>query len=127
MNQCSHIVRRRGESHRCNLPDGHWQLHQATPIRQVSDRRRFESRRYKDLRAAFLAPDPTTGERPRCAFPEGCEAYAVVVHHRRGRFGKRLLDVDWWARSCAYHNDYAETHTGHSLAIGWLIPIEGAL
>jgi hypothetical protein len=71
------------------------------------------------LRKAFLLG------REWCEFPLGCSARATVVHHRRGRFGARLLDIDWWAASCAHHNDYAETNTGHSLAIGWLVPIEG--
>lgn len=88
-------------------------------MRRESLKRAAELRQYRKMVGPFLAG------RPVCEFPEGCEASAVCVHHRRGRFGARLLDVDWWAASCAFHNDYAETHTGHSLAIGWLIRIEG--
>lgn len=76
-------------------------------------------REYRKLVGPFL-----TG-RQQCEFPEGCEARSTVVHHRRGRFGRRLVDVDWWAASCDFHNDFAETRTGEALAIGWLIRIEG--
>jgi hypothetical protein len=57
-------------------------------------------------------------------FP-GCGQPATELHHRRGRRGARLLDQAWWAASCATHNDFAETHTGESLDIGWLVRIEG--
>lgn len=91
-----------------------------TRINPVSAKLRKRKPQYLQLREAFLEGHP------RCEFPAGCEARATVVHHRRGRFGERLVDVDWWAASCDFHNDYAETHTGHSLAIGWLVRIEGA-
>lgn len=89
-------------------------------MRPVSKKRAAQMRQYRKLAAAFLEGHP------RCEFPAGCEAFATDVHHRRGRSGARLLDTDWWAASCRFHNDYAETRTGEALAIGWLIRIEGA-
>lgn len=89
-------------------------------LRPVSARRRRELAEYTKLRRAFLEG------RARCEFPEGCHARSAEVHHKRGREGARLLDVDWWAASCSYHNAYAETHTGHALAIGWLVRIEAS-
>lgn len=65
-------------------------------------------------------------EHDTCEFPLGCTQPTVVVHHRRGRFGKRLLDQNWWAGSCHEHNQFAEDQTGAALACGWLVPIEGA-
>lgn len=94
-------------------------LQRATRLAAVSRKRRRELAEYRRLRDAFLA-----GHRV-CEFP-GCYAPSRVVHHKRGRFGARLVDVDWWAAACLFHNDYAETNTGHSLAVGWLVPIEGA-
>jgi hypothetical protein len=49
---------------------------------------------------------------------------STVVHHQRGRFGKRLLDKRWWKASCWACNDEAETDTGKSLKCGWLVLIE---
>ena len=99
MNQCSHIVRRRGEEHRCNLPDGHWQLHQAAPIRFESYKRRWERRQYRDLRAAFL-----TGH-PICQLCE--EAASTEVHHMKGRVGSLYLDVDHWKALCRNCHQWA--------------------
>jgi len=53
-----------------------------------------------------------------CQYPEGCGQRATQVHHRRGRRGLRLLDKTWWSASCDFHNEYAETNTGHCLTIG---------
>jgi hypothetical protein len=89
-------------------------------MRARSLKRAQQMREYGKLVGPFLAG------RSQCEFPAGCEARATAVHHRRGRFGLRLLDVDWWAASCDFHNDFAETRTGEALAIGWLIRIEGA-
>lgn len=76
-------------------------------------------REYIPQAETFLA------EHNGCEFPLGCPKASRVVHHKRGRFGKRLLDKRFWAASCDFHNDYAETNTGAALACGWLIPIEG--
>lgn len=88
-------------------------------MRAVSKQRARQLREYRPARDAFLA------EHPVCQFPPGCDRATTELHHRRGRRGLRLLDQTWWAASCAFHNDYAETHTGESLAVGWLIRIEG--
>jgi hypothetical protein len=93
------------------------QLTWRTPLRAVSPRRARQLRRYSGLRAQFLE------SRPWCQFP-GCEQRAVVVHHRRGRSGDRLTDVEWWAASCVEHNDFAETRTGEALTSGWLTRVE---
>jgi len=88
-------------------------------MRRVSKKRAAALRVYRKRRDDFLTANP------QCQFPGGCEQRSTVVHHRRGRFGARLLDERFWAASCDYHNDYAETHTGESLALGWLVRIEG--
>jgi hypothetical protein len=86
-------------------------------MRPVSLQRARELRLYKRLRVKFLDGHPW------CEFPGGCNRPTAVVHHRRGRDGARLNDVSWWAASCIEHNDYAETHTGEALAMGWLVRI----
>lgn len=88
-------------------------------MRRVSKKRAVALRLYMKRRDEFLA------ERTRCEFPLGCDSQADVLHHRRGRFGGRLLDERYWAGSCSFHNDFAETHTGEALACGWLVRIEG--
>lgn len=88
-------------------------------MRAISLNRQRQIRTYRKQRERFLDAHPW------CQFPDGCDRPTAVVHHRRGRFGSRLNDVEWWAASCVEHNDYAETHTGHSLEIGWLVRIEG--
>lgn len=89
-------------------------------LRNRAPKRTAEIRKFRAQIEPFLA------ERPVCEFPEGCQRPSVVIHHRRGRRGCRLLHRPWWAASCNQHNQYAEEHTGHSLEIGWLLRIEGA-
>lgn len=88
-------------------------------MRARSKKRAALMRIYVKRAAEFLT------EHPRCQFPGGCAQRATVVHHRRGRFGARLLDEQWWAASCDQHNAFAEEHTGQALDIGWLVRIEG--
>lgn len=76
---------------------------------------------YRRQVAAFLA-DHDTCEHPT-NHPDGF-VRSSVVHHRRGRFGKRLLDQRYWAASCNPCNAEAEENTGKSLDCGWLIPVE---
>jgi hypothetical protein len=89
-----------------------------TPLAAVSRKRAGQNRTYTTLRARFLA------DHVRCEFPLGCPRPAEVVHHARGRRGKRLLDTTWWRAACVFHNDFAEDHTGEALACGWLVRIE---
>lgn len=90
-------------------------------MRARSKKRAGQMRRYIPRARAFLETHRW------CEFPLGCRARSRVVHHRRGREGERLLDERWWAASCHFHNDYAETRTGHSREIGWLLPAVGLL
>lgn len=90
-----------------------------TPLRQRSAKRATQMAGYLPLRNAYLAAHPW------CQYPEGCNQRATDLHHKRGRSGLRLLDTEWFAASCRFHNDEAETNTGHCLAVGWLVRIEG--
>lgn len=100
----------------------HRPLQRKTRLRVRSAARAREMRLYAVEAAAFIA------EHPFCEHPTNhpdAPVPATVVHHKRGRFGKRLRDKRWWARSCDPCNDEAETNTGKALADGWLIRIEG--
>jgi hypothetical protein len=89
-------------------------------MRAVSKKRAAQLRVYARLRVEFLEANP------RCAFPGGCDQRATEIQHRRGRRGERLLDVTWWAAACHGCNQFGETNTGESIALGWIVPIEGA-
>lgn len=89
-----------------------------SPLRPQSPKRAAEQRIYLKRRAVFLA------EHTLCEFPLGCTEPATEIQHRRGRRGARLLQVEWWAGSCHFHNGWAETNTGEALACGWLVRIE---
>ena len=89
-----------------------------TPLRSRSLKLQRAMTIYRREVRAFLT------EHDRCEFPLGCDKPSTVCHHKRGRFGRRLLDKRYWAGSCSFHNDFAETHTGEALACGWLIRIE---
>ena len=86
-------------------------------MRHISLKRQQQMRHYLKLRKKYFDAYPW------CQFP-GCDRPSAVIHHRRGRFGARLNDVTWWAASCVEHNDFAETHTGEALRLGWLVRIE---
>ncbi|HZQ33757.1 MAG TPA: hypothetical protein VFB19_18745 [Mycobacterium sp.] len=96
-------------------------LQRRTKLRARSPKRAADMRAYGREVEAFLA-EP---EHATCEFPLGCASRSTAVHHRRGRFGRRLRDQRWWAGTCAFHNAYAEDHTGEALACGWLLRIEG--
>lgn len=81
-------------------------------------------KRQRQMREFRSEYDRFLEKHPFCEFPPGCPEPSRVIHHRRGRFGRRLLDKRWWAGSCHFHNIFAETNTGESLACGWLVPIE---
>lgn len=102
------------------MPEGHWGLHTTGRLAQVSPRRALQMADYRPARDEFLTLHPW------CQFP-GCTARSEVVHHAKGRDGERLLIVEHWRASCVPHNDFAETHTGEALALGWLLPLVGAV
>lgn len=87
-------------------------------MRTRSLKRQREMREYVPQARQYVEDNPI------CQFPLGCDEPATSVQHKRGRFGRRLLDQQWWASSCAFHQDFAEIRTGEALACGWLVPIE---
>jgi|SRR5882757_419524 len=87
-------------------------------LRHRSDKVRDQMDRYIPEMLEFLLVHAW------CEFP-GCDQPSTVLHHRKGRNGRRLRDQRFWAASCDFCNEFAETHTGEALAIGWLLRING--
>jgi len=88
-------------------------------MRAVSPKRAKQLRVYSQVRRDFLEAHQ------RCEYPRGCYEPATEIQHRRGRRGARLLDTNWWAASCHFHNMLAEEDTGDALDCGWLVRVEG--
>lgn len=63
-------------------------------MRAASKKRAAQLRTYSHLRVVFLEGHPV------CEFPSGCLNAATDVHHRAGRSGARLNDVDHWSALC---------------------------
>jgi len=63
-----------------------------TRLKPVSKKRAAQLREYSKLRKAFL------NEHPIC---EACaKKRSAEIHHKKGRFGRWLLDTDYWAALC---------------------------
>ena len=79
-------------------------------MRAVSPKRARQLREYGKLRVAFL-----TGH-PLCQLCE--ERNATEVHHKRGRVGADLLDVDHWAALCRHCHAYVTEHPAEAIRLG---------
>ncbi len=62
-----------------------------SPLRKVSNKRAVENALYLKLRKQFLE------ENPDCKL---CGMPAHDIHHRRGRFKKRLVEVEFFLSVC---------------------------
>ncbi len=60
-------------------------------LRRVSAKRKKQNEVYRDVRVKFLT------NKPLC---EICGRLASQVHHRRGRFGDRLNEVEYFLAVC---------------------------
>lgn len=93
------------------LPDGHGvPLHQAGPMRQVSESRKKLDGAYRRLRDGFLYVNRIC---------EYCgEQAATEVHHKRGRVGADYLDVDHWAALCHRCHVWVTEHPAEAIEQG---------
>jgi hypothetical protein len=81
-----------------------------TKLKAVSDKRRAQQRIYLVDRKAFLA------QRPIC---EICQrGRSVDVHHRRGRYGRLLLDRTEWIALCRTCHDLVHSNPKWARAEG---------
>jgi len=108
---------RRTELKRTEMKRTRTALPRVIHIRGRSRKLQAEMAAYVPEMLAFLAVHD------RCEFPAGCNERSQIVHHRKGRNGRRLRDQRFWSAACDPHNEFAETHTGEALEIGWLVRI----
>ncbi len=100
--------------------DGNWSsvlaLHamKRCPIRKVSKKRAKELRIYAPLRGRFLQ------EHPFCQVVGCAPMCASEVHHRDGRNGQRLLNVDKFVAVCREHHAWIHSHPKEARKLGLL-------
>lgn len=80
-------------------------------MRQVSLKRQQQNKEYKIIRDKFMQ------ENPRC---ERCGAPATENHHKNGRNGLRLLDVNYFMAVCRNCHRWIHEHPKESREKGWL-------
>jgi hypothetical protein len=67
-------------------------LRNTKPIRRVSKKRAGQLRQYKKTREEFLKENPLCGV---CKIK-----HADQIHHKRGRFGERLVEAEYFLGTC---------------------------
>lgn len=81
-------------------------------MRQVSKKRAQQIREYKILRDDFMSMNP---------FCERCNRDATENHHKNGRNGLRLLDVEYFMSVCRPCHIFVHQNPKISRENGWLI------
>lgn len=82
------------------------------PIRRFSIKRMNQNKEYKVLRKEYLK------ENEMC---ERCNKFASEIHHKNGRNGTRLVDVDYFMAVCRKCHNYIHANPTESRQEGWLI------
>lgn len=83
-----------------------------TPLRKVSDKRRQQLRLYSQERKAFLA------DKPVC---EICHrGRSFDVHHRRGRYGRSLLEREHWLAVCRSCHELIHSNPQRARTLGYI-------
>jgi len=88
-----------------------------TPIRRRSKKESERLRRYDRARAIVMetAEGMCEAATPRCVGPAG------QVHHRQGRDGDLVDDLDNLLAVCYACHDYIHSHPHESYERGWMI------
>jgi 5-methylcytosine-specific restriction endonuclease McrA len=84
-----------------------------TRIKFRSDKRAVQEKEYKVLRDQFLEDNPTC---QACHFKQ-----ADQVHHKAGRIGKLLTDVDYFMACCGTCHQFIEMNPSAALKMGWIV------
>lgn len=92
------------------LGDGSTDLRRALPFRTA--KRKGQERIYGVLRNEFLAANPGC---ERCGWP------ATLVHHKAGRRGALLLDVDLFAALCDPCHQWVHAHVAEARELGLMV------
>jgi hypothetical protein len=114
------------------------------PIRKVSNKRAKQNAEYSKRRKAFLEAHPICqwwlkenrfGQDDRGYFgagESGCTApwmvwrykcpYATEIHHKRGRFGSRLNQEEFWLAVSREGHDWIHANPKEAYEKGYLLP-----
>jgi hypothetical protein len=84
-----------------------------TPLRRVSKKRAKQNREYSRLREEFLKTKPIC---------DCCGGRATEIHHKRGRFQKRLLEQDYFAPLCHACHMKAHANPKWAYSVGLMLP-----
>lgn len=69
----------------------------------------FSAKKIVELRTYRILRDEYFKEHPVCEFP-GCCSTDVTLHHKKGRIGKLLTDIQYFCSLCQEHHLRVETH-----------------
>lgn len=72
-------------------------------------------REYGVARLVYLAEHPVCMARAI----DACELRASQVHHKRGRVGADLLDVEYWLAVCGPCHTHITEHPAEAYEAGW--------
>lgn len=86
------------------------------PISKFSDQRLEDNKIYLTLRNVFLE------NHPNCeANLPGCKRVASEVHHKKGRRGMTLNEVEFWLPLCRNCHDWIHLNIDKSLQMGLIM------
>lgn len=83
-----------------------------TRLKPISDKRRAQMRQYSTLRRKFLSQHPV------CEICESARSWEI--HHRGGRTGKRLLEVEEWLALCSRCHADVHAHGAKARVNGFM-------
>ena len=88
-------------------------LKRSGKLRRVSKKRRKQNEVYSDVREKFLSNTPVC---------QVCQhRMASQVHHRRGRFGDRLNEVEFFLAVCFECHDKIHHNPAWAYRMGYMI------
>jgi hypothetical protein len=87
-------------------------LKRKTRLRQVSKKRAIQNSVYRVLRESYLV------ENPFCYI---CGKNSCDIHHKRGRFGERLNDVNYFMAVCRSCHQWIHSNPKEAYAKDYLI------
>jgi hypothetical protein len=85
-------------------------------LARVSSRRAVEMARYYELRRVYLALHPFCQIRAA-----GCQGRSRDVHHRAGRYGSLLCNVNFWMALCRSCHDFVHDNPAIARKFGYLL------
>lgn len=88
------------------------------PIRQVSKRREAQLAQYSLAKKVYMDKHTYC----ECQTPEhACFNYATEIHHKNGRNGKRLIDIQYFMAICRTCHEWIHANPKKARELGYLI------